>query len=151
MGAVEFIRTPSVRCNRLGTPMSPSPFNAGDAAGRIPAEPPPASAEKSPDGSLLEQVLQETLFGSDKGGSMDKPLMASLVEVARRHQGRPLSLDPIMVDLVQAIVSINLGHLAAKDADWHAMSRQLAATLWEDPPSQERLERFWTRLSEAAR
>lgn len=131
--------------------MAPSPFNAGDAAGRIPSEPPLPDVEKTPERGLLEQVLQETLFGSSKGGSMDEPLMASLVEVARRHQGCPLSYDPIMVDLVQAIVRINLSHLAARDADWQAMSRQLAATLWEDQPSQERLERFWTRLSEAVR
>lgn len=129
--------------------MSPSPLNSGDA-GRIPSELPP-SDEKSPDSSLLEQVLQETLFGSGEGGALDEPLMASLVEVARRHQGRPLSLDPVLVDLVQAIVRINLSHLAARDADWQPMSRQIAATLWEDQPSQERLARFWSRLSEAAR
>ena len=129
--------------------MSPSPLNSGDAD-RIPSEPPP-SEEKTADGGLLEQVLQETLFGSGEGGSLDEPLMASLVEVARRHQGQPLSLDPVLVDLVQAIVRINLSHLAARDADWQAMSRQIAATLWEDQPSQGRLERLWTRLSEAAR
>jgi len=129
--------------------MSPSPLNSGDADRTPSASPPPE--EKSADGGLLEQVLQETLFGSGEGGSLDEPLMASLVEVARRHQGRPLSLDPVLVDLVQAIVRINLSHLAGKDADWQGMSRQIAATLWEDQPSQERLERFWTRLSEAAR
>jgi hypothetical protein len=128
--------------------MSASPLSSGDA-GQIPAEPP--HEEKPADGGLLEKVLQATLFGSGDGGSPDEPLMASLVEVARRHQGRPLSLDPVLVDLIQAIVRINLSHLAGRDADWHAMSRQIAATLWEDQRSQERLERFWTRLSEAAR
>ena len=134
----------------MGLPMSPSPFNSGDAAGRVPSESPP-SEEKSADGGLLEQVLQETLFGSGDKGSLDEPLMASLVEVARRHQGQLLTLEPVLVDLVQAIVRINLSHLAAKDADWQAMSRQIAATLWEDELSQARLERFWNRLSEAAR
>ncbi|MCE9527088.1 MAG: hypothetical protein K8R36_13660 [Planctomycetales bacterium] len=128
--------------------MSASPFSSGDA-GRLPPEPP--HEEKSADGGLLEQVLQATLFGAGEGGSPDEPLMASLMEVARRHQGRPLSLDPVLVDLIQAIVRINLSHLAGRDADWRAMSRQIAATLWEDQPAQERLERFWTRLSEAAR
>ena len=128
--------------------MSASPFNSGDAS-RIPSEPP--HEEKAADGGLLEQVLQATLFCSGEGGSPDEPLMASLVEVARRHQGRPLSLDPVLTDLIQAIVRINLSHLAGRDADWQAMSRQIAATLWEDQRSQERLERFWTRLSEAAR
>jgi hypothetical protein len=128
--------------------MSPSPFHPGDAS-RIPSE--PAHEEKSAEGGLLERVLQETLFGSGEGGLQDEPLMASLVEVARRHPGRPLSLDPVLVDLIQAIVRINLSHLAAKDADWQGMSRRIATTLWEDQPSQERLERFWARLSEAAR
>jgi hypothetical protein len=129
--------------------MSPSSFNPGNSSERIPSEPPPE--EKSAEGGLLEQVLQETLFGSGEKGSLDEPLMASLVEVARRHSGRPLMLDPVLVDLVQAIVRINLGHRAGKDADWQAMSRQIATTLWEDEPSQARLERFWNRLSEAAR
>lgn len=117
----------------------------------MPSDQPPADHEKASDGGLLEQVLQETLFGSGAAGLLDEPLLAALVEVARRHPGRPLSLDPVMVDLVQAIVRINLGQYSRSDADWQAMSRRIAETLWEDQPSHERLERFWTRLSEAAR
>ena len=140
-----------VACDeQTGMPMSPSPFNSGDAAGQVPSESLP-SEEKSPEGSLLEKVLHETLLGAGEKGSLDEPLLVSLVEVARRHQGRPLTLDPVLVDLFQAIVRINLSHLAGKNADWQAMSRQIAATLWEDEPSQARLERFWNRLSGAAR
>lgn len=128
--------------------MPSSPFNSGDRADQVPSEPRPTESER-PEGSLLEKVLQETLFGS--GGSPDEPLMAALVEVARRHQGRPLSLDPVLVDLIQAIVRINLGQRAAKEVDYIAMSRRIAETLWDDLPSRERLERFWTRLAEAAR
>lgn len=128
--------------------MSSSPFNPGDAAGQVPSQPRPAESEK-PDGSLLEKVLQQTQLGSE--GSPDEPLMAALLDVARRHKGRPLALDPVLVDLIEAIVRINLGQRAVKDADLGLMPRQIAETLWEDLPSRDRLERFWTRLAEAAR
>jgi hypothetical protein len=131
--------------------MSSSPFNSGDAAGRTPSEPPLRDVEKTLEQGLLEQVLQETLFAAGEGESMNEPQMAALVEVARRHQGRPLSLDPVIVDLVRAILHVNFNRFAASDALRQVMSRQIAETLWEDHRSQERLERFWTRLSEVAR
>ena len=131
--------------------MVPSASNAGDSTGRTPSETPPSEVEKTPESGLLEQVLQKTLSAAGEGGSLDEPQLAALVEVARRHQGRPLSIDPVIVDLVRAILHINFSRLPASDAVWQVMSRQIAATLWDDRRSQERLERFWARLSEAAR
>jgi hypothetical protein len=128
--------------------MSSSSFNPDDAAGQVPSQPRQAEREK-PEGSLLEKVLQETLLGGE--GSPDEPLLAALGEVARRHKGQPLSLDPVLVDLIEAIVRINLGQSAVKDAQLGLMPRQIAETLWNDLPSRDRLERFWTRLGEAAR
>ncbi len=100
-----------------------------------------------PDKSLLERVLHETISPE----SMQPEELSALIEVGRRYCGQPLSLHPIAVELVDAILKFRVAHIATSDQLRRHMSEQIAESLLDDPQSEERLEGFWNRLVEAAR
>lgn len=94
---------------------------------------------------LLEEVLRQTsAMMEDASESTDEDLGALLV-VARRHVGRVLTLEPVLIELVEAMLRHQFeAHLPTED--WEPMARQIAETLYEDPAAQERLQRLWSRL-----
>ena len=108
------------------------------------------SPDRSPEPSLLEDVLRRTLLANppDVGEATD---IDALRGVARRHRGRPLEFDPVTVELVEAALGPQLRARAASPAAWRAMSRQIAQTLFEDPILRDRLRSFWGRLCEMSR
>ncbi len=119
------------------------PQDSGDT--REPThEAPPSRPAGDPD--LLERVLQETA----EIYSIDEPLSAAdqtaMREVAGRHRGEPLTLDPIGVELVQAVLQSHFPAQPHESQLWHAMTAQIALTLFDDPVSHERLQAMWIRL-----
>ena len=133
--------------------MAYSEYERSEAASQTPAEaeqtvPDP---KPTPDASLLEQVLRETLVAADSGEPLDPADTQTLVAVARRHRNSPLRLDPVAVDLVQSILQGRFRHLSGRPEFLATMSRQIAETLMDDPQTRQRLEAFWSRLSEAAK
>ena len=113
--------------------------------------PQPASAPQSPsepaaDPDLLERVLQETSELCSTGGPLEGAEREALEEVARRHHGEPLSLDPIGIELVQAVLQSHFPAQPHASQLWQALTVQIALTLFEDPASHDRLQSLWVGL-----
>jgi hypothetical protein len=76
--------------------------------------------------------------------------MVAIREIASRHSGQPLSLDPIVMELVRALVvrwyAPGLTD-KAMHGQWNFIADQIAASLYEDPVARERLQLFWSRLT----
>ncbi len=130
--------------------MFSSPSDAHDPSGRW--QPlggqnvPPSSPAPDPD--LLETVLRETEELLDGDQAPDGREKDALRDVARRHGGDPLCLDPVTVELVQAVVGSRFRSRPDSVDFWREMVLQVARSLFDDPVSHERLRALWARLRE---
>jgi hypothetical protein len=102
-----------------------------------------------PDRSLLEQVLLETVAAVGEDAGIDESCMQAMRDVARRHRGSALSHDPVAVDLIAAVLRHCFRTRDVSADFWASVSHQIAESLMEDPVARNRLERLWTRLTEA--
>jgi hypothetical protein len=133
--------------------MGSSPLGSGENARRSESLAPEARAVGQPptDRTLLESVLQWT----EATLSADDPLEAADVEalrqVARRHPATPLSRDPVVVELVQAMLRTQFSVHADWLPVWQSASGLIAETLFEDPVWRDRLEVLWSRLLKGER
>ncbi len=93
---------------------------------------------------LLEQVLEEM---EPDGREPEQPDLAALLQVVRKYRGQPLSLEPVLVELVEAMLMRQFAQ-SAPNENWKAISRDVADKLNEDPRSQSRLHELWRRLSQ---
>jgi hypothetical protein len=116
---------------------------------RDPEEAAPGPADPIPDLPLLEKVLKETLSAPLPPGPLRDSEWQALLEVARRHRGQALVLEPVAIDLVQAMLRTRFDRLQLPDDSWQHMSREIATTLLDDPQTHSRLERFWSQLTES--
>lgn len=132
--------------------MSSSGFRAYDAANEpLPDRVLPAPAEASTDTELMERVLRETLAVTEANLPLDGAELTALENVARKFIDTTLSVQPVVVALVQTILSARFASLGSGPDLCQAVSLRIAETLWEDPTSQARLLRLWARLTEAVR
>lgn len=132
--------------------MSAGASRAEDSDGRRPApEQTPAAADASqrqtPERMQLEQVLRQMLDRVDGPDAPPAVELQALCEVARRHPGEPLTLEPVTVELVQALLGTHFQKQTASLNAWREATTQIARTLFDDPGTRRRLEKFWTRLS----
>lgn len=123
------------------------PYSQGpDEGSQKPAE---GAGALPDDPQLLEQVIRQTLMLDQSSAAENQALVQALREVALRHQGADFALDPITVEMVEAIFSTQFSGPAAASKQWQAISRRVAETLYEDPVSHDRLAALWARLAEA--
>lgn len=131
-------------------PSRPSvPEPAGEPTTEPTAEPTAKRAAGTTPGdpSLLESVLRQTAALTENEEPVDDEEMAAVEEVARRLKGHAFALDPVVVDLVGAMLLVEFGRQWTSPGLWEVVSRRIARTLFEDPRSRARLETLWTRLS----
>lgn len=132
--------------------MAPA-FDREGAGSRKPDAAGERRQDKSPgeevvDRALLEKVIEQTLLslgGSEPSSPED---LAALREVARRHSGRLFGLEPVAVEMVEAVLRDQLEHLRTHQSR-RAMVVEIATTLYEDQDSHDRLLALWNQLSEA--
>ncbi len=105
----------------------------------------------STDPKLFDQVLDETLSVAGESPAINPEDLQSLIKVAGRHADCPLTLDPVLIEIVQAILDARFNTKPVAANLWNAMARRVAETLWEDQPSRERIQKFWLRLCGARR
>lgn len=105
-----------------------------------------SSGSSGIDSSLLEEVLRRTLEAAESLDAFEASDLKPLLEVAERHRGRPLELEPVAVDLVDAALRDYFRQGPGGMDEWRQISRRVAETLFEDPTARERLEAFWNRL-----
>jgi hypothetical protein len=98
----------------------------------------------------LHEALREALVLAEAGPySPENDAQASAVrEVARRRRGEPFSLDPVAVEMVEAVLQTLLGAPSGEEHAWRTVSRAVAETLCEHPASEKRLRALWERLAE---
>jgi hypothetical protein len=106
-------------------------------------------AEPTVDADVMEKVLQETLSAADIDQPLDTAEFEVFQGVARRYAGQPLSLDPIVTELVQSILLYHFGEQMRQTRDWEKMPRAIAETLWDSPHSHDRMQRLWERMAES--
>jgi hypothetical protein len=94
---------------------------------------------------LLDHVLEQTALesASDSG---ETSASAAARAVGRKHAGSPLVLDPVLIDLVEAML-LDQFQRAFPRENWRAVATEVAQRLFDDPESQARLHQFWQRLS----
>jgi hypothetical protein len=129
--------------------MSASGFDPGqysDRPARADAEVPTTDG-RARDRAWFERVLEETerLLASED--ALEPRQIEALKEVARRHPGERLALEPIAVELVLAVVSVQFGALGVSAPVWQEAAWQIAQALWEDPVARPRLETLWVHIS----
>ena len=107
--------------------------------------------DRLPSRDLLESVLNETLTGRSVRDSMSRTTLAALQEVAKRHRGQPLILEPVAVELVRALLRLKFPKQPVTSREWKFMSNRIAQTMLDDPVARERLRVFWSRLTEMER
>ena len=106
---------------------SRSPSRTGDDAGR----------------RLLEGLLQHTLRADYASKPLSPKDREALKGVARLHRREPLSLEPVTVELVQAMLSSFFSSWAENPSVWRPIATRVARTLFEDGRSHERLRSVW--------
>jgi len=110
----------------------------------------PASNESEPplDRALLEKVLLETLSASHQSTPEGGATLVALREVARRHRGQPLAVEPMAVEMIRAILRVSFPKAPVDSRSWQTMATRIAQTLLDDPVARERLKAFWAKLTE---
>jgi hypothetical protein len=97
---------------------------------------------------LLDQILQQTLRQADQPRPQVAEELAALVEVARRYPDQALTVQPILEELIDAILAPQLVAMSLPAAAKQGMVAELARTLYDDSASRERLEALWNSLLE---
>lgn len=97
----------------------------------------------------LTRAMEATVTDAIGGGLNDSADLESVREVVRRHAGHPLSLEPVVRELVMAILASRMGPAVKTTGAWESTGRVIADTLWEDLPSRDRLKMIWNRLIES--
>ena len=113
-----------------------------------------SSSDRNSRRDLFEEVMRQTQELCDEGAEINGTEINSaekeaILEVARKFQGQPFSLDPVLGELVRAVLRSRLPERAGSGAAWREISAEIAETLFEDPVSRDRLERFWSRLMDS--
>jgi hypothetical protein len=108
-----------------------------------------ASDEVSAATEFLQQVMNKTLAGYGSTRELNPQVYNALLEVARRHVGKPLSLDPVAIDLVAACLQVQLPLITARETLSRRMYTWIASSLLDDPAARQRLAELWARLGEA--
>jgi len=111
-----------------------------------PATPASSNLSRTERFDLLNRVIDQTTTAGnfDKAGE----LRQRLLEVAQRHPQVPLSLDPIVVELVRAALAEKFPGSTRGAETWDDMITSVARTLFEDSSARDRLNSLWAQLSE---
>jgi len=131
--------------------MTPELTSSGDPENtrRLAADTPSAPAPATFRADLLEQVIRETLAASALEPSAD--LREKLLDVARRYPQAQLELDPVVIEMVKAVLGPQFERSIKELHTWDDMVSCIAQTLFADATARERLNSLWTNLSEASR
>lgn len=112
-------------------------------------------AQHGPEHDLFEQVMRETqeICSEDaniESMAIDPDEKEAIFAVARKFHGRAFSLDPVLIELVHAVLRSQLpAHATFSDA-WMEVAGEIASTLIQDPVASQRLEKFWARLTDSS-
>lgn len=98
------------------------------------------------DQKFLEDLLQRTLLTPGPAGEVTAADFDGLREVERRHHGEPFSLDPICVEMAEAILRSYFNPSGKGQEPWRSLSPKIARSLYQNSAAQERLRAIWQQL-----
>lgn len=124
---------------------SPSPQRP-EGMPKTTSVPPPAEALPE---ATLEQVIQQTADRIGQAGPADPELWQMLRNAARGLPPGPLTLEPVAVTLVQAVLARELELLASRPALLARTARAVAEAILADLSARQRLAALWERLQES--
>lgn len=96
----------------------------------------------------LQQIVAATASSLARPEDVDPALHGIMKEVAQRFAGQPITLDPVGSALIEAVLRAQFPLLAARPKVLAQTSRQVAASLLNDPAARLRVEHLWARLAE---
>jgi hypothetical protein len=94
---------------------------------------------------FLERVLAQTEAAAADSEAIRPAEREALLSVAKKYRGQQLCLDPIGVDLVQAMLT---SQFPGNGVNWRSVAADVAFVLMDDPVSLPKVESLWTHLSE---
>jgi hypothetical protein len=99
--------------------------------------------------SVLDDVLKATMSSDVALLQINERSHQAFLKVARQYTGQELTLDPVAIALVQAVLAETLnGRIVSEDR--HAiMASEIAESLVANPTASARLAAFWKKLQEA--
>lgn len=124
-------------------------FNANSRNDSAPSD--GSSAGESLGRELLDSVLRQTAQAETASDAPTASDLSALRDVAERHRGKPLTCQPVVVELVQAVLKEQFEPVVASTESWSTMCAGIAQTLYEDPVSRDRLDSLWSRLMEGGK
>ncbi|MCI0629493.1 MAG: hypothetical protein L0Y44_02435 [Phycisphaerales bacterium] len=92
---------------------------------------------------LLSRIVEQQPASADHSTPLSATSRSAVAEVARRYAGERLSLNPITVELLRAVL---VDWLGVPTGGIETIVEQVAATLYEDPVSHDRLQAMWINL-----
>lgn len=114
-------------------------------------EKPSSSGSSAVDEKLLDAVVHQTAASLDERSLASMVDLPKLCEIARRHPSDTLTLDPILVEMIAAILETHLSPVCRSDAMRTRIAREVARPLFENPVSRGRLELLWSQLLDRAK
>jgi hypothetical protein len=109
----------------------------------------PRASAKNESQQLLDEVLQATLQLSNPDEPLRPDEMRKLVAVARRRKADPFTVETV-AELVETVLRLRFRRVVESTSLWERMTRQIAATIFDDPRTKEGMRTFWLRLCEVA-
>ena len=97
---------------------------------------------------LLNQILEQTLRRPEQPAPQVAKEISALAEVARRYPDQTALVQPILEELIDAILGPHLDQMKLPRASRQATVSELAHTLYDDAASRQRLEALWNGLQE---
>ena len=101
------------------------------------------------DRDALEEVINETLLERSER-PIDPQQLEVLRRVASKHAGQELNLQPILVELVDAILKTSFQSPRILSNNSSQMSLEIAHAMYDAPSTRARLVNFWKILVEAS-
>ena len=95
----------------------------------------------------LRETLERALVAAESE-PRSEALLDELRAVASRHGGAPMALDPMGVEVVQALIRRRLGVPPERAGGLRRIAAEVAMTLWGHPEGRRRLERLWSSVAE---
>ncbi|QDT55804.1 hypothetical protein Pan44_38520 [Caulifigura coniformis] len=109
----------------------PSAFRPGDSVSR----------------RVLEDVIRQTASLYSFETPTDPADLAPLRDVATKLKGADFGLEPVVIELVTAMLRRQLKGLWTSEEQLSSVAGRVAETLFENPETSERLEKLWARLN----
>lgn len=100
--------------------------------------------------SLLDAIVQQTAAALDDQALAQTCDLPRLRDIAQRHAGDVLTLDPVLIELIEALLETHVPFLARSVTLRSKVARSVSQTLFDNPVCRGRLELLWSQLLDNA-